>query len=74
METTNIPGQLVAAPISSTTPWEVTKTAFRVVGRVLVEGARADDFNRAFTSPPGAQFGALPRSQQNRLLDRGFRP
>ena len=74
MEATYIPGQLVEAPISSGRRWEATKTAFRVLGRVLAESVKGDDFNRAFTSPSGAQFGALPRSQQNRLLDRGFRP
>jgi hypothetical protein len=74
MEATNIAGQLVETPISSATPWQATKTAFRMLGRVFAEGVRGDDFNRAFTSAPGAQFRALPRSQQNRLLDRGFRP
>jgi hypothetical protein len=45
-----------------------------MLGRVLAESAKGDDFNRAFTTSPSAQFTALPQGQQNRLLDRGFRP
>ena len=74
METTYIPGQFVEAPISGARQWEATKAAFRMLGRVLVESAKGDDFNRAFASPSGAQFAALGKGQQNRLLDRGFRP
>ena len=74
METTYIPGQFVEAPISGARQWEATKAAFRMFGRVLAESAKGDDFNRAFASPSGAQFAALPKGQQSRLLDRGFRP
>ena len=74
METTYIPGQLVETPISGARQWEATKAAFRLLGRVLAESAKGDDFNRSFASPSGAQFAALPQNQQNRLLDRGFRP
>lgn len=74
MEATDIPGRSVVTPISSATSWVATKTALRLLGRVLAEGVKGDDFNRAFTTPPGAQFGALPRNQQNGFLDRGFRP
>jgi hypothetical protein len=74
MEATYIPGQVVEAPISGARQWEATKVAFRMLGRVLAESAKGDDFNRAFASPSGAQFAALPQGQQNRLLDRGFRP
>lgn len=70
----NISAQLVEVPASSAAPWQATKTALRAIVRVLGESATGDDFNRAFTSLPDAQFGALPRGQQNRLLDRGFRP
>jgi len=73
METTYITGQLVEAPISGARQWEATKGALRMLGRVLAEGAKGDDFNRAFSSPSGAQFAALPQGQQNRLLNRGFR-
>jgi hypothetical protein len=45
-----------------------------MLGRVIAESAKGDDFNRAFTMSSGAQFAALPQGQQNRLLDRGFRP
>ena len=54
------------------------RTAFASLGsfvvEVLVEGARGDDFERTFSSTPGAQFAALPNSSKQRLLDRGFRP
>jgi hypothetical protein len=73
MEATYIPGQFVEAPVSSVRPWEAAKTAFRVLGRVLADGAKGDDLTRAFTTSSGAQFAALPQGQQNRLLDRGFR-
>ena len=47
------------------------------IGSVLVEVVaaciRGDDFNRAFSSSPGAQFSALPAGSKQRLLDRGFR-
>jgi hypothetical protein len=73
MEATYIPVQ-VEVPVSNARPWEAAKAAFRVLGRVLIESARGDDFDRAFTSSPGAQFAALAQTQQDRLLDRGFRP
>lgn len=44
------------------------------VGEVLVTAARGDDFERTFSSAPGAQFAALPSSSKQRHLDRGFRP
>ncbi|MDH4339810.1 MAG: hypothetical protein OEW47_05520 [Thermoleophilia bacterium] len=73
MEATYIPVQVVEAPVSNVRLWDATKSAFRVLGRVLVESAKGDDFDRAFSSPSDAQFAALPHGQQNRLLDRGFR-
>jgi hypothetical protein len=73
MEATYIPVQVVEAPVSNVRLWDATKSAFRVLGRVLIESAKGDDFNRAFSSPSGAQFAALPQGQQSRLLDRGFR-
>lgn len=45
-----------------------------LVVEALKEGARGEDFQRAFASAPGAQFAALPNSSKERLLDRGFRP
>jgi hypothetical protein len=74
MEATYIPGKSVEAPVFSVRPWEATKAAVRVLGRVLAESMKGDDFNRAFTTLSGAQFAALPRGQQNRLLDHGFCP
>ena len=74
MEATYIPGQVVEAPISGARQWEATKAAFRMLGRVLAESVKGDDFNRAFTTSSGALFAALPQAQQSRLLDRGFRP
>jgi hypothetical protein len=73
MEATYIPVRVVEVPVSNTRPWEAAKAALRMLGRVLAESAKGDDFDRAFSSPSGAQFAALPRAQQNRLLDRGFR-
>jgi hypothetical protein len=45
-----------------------------LVGEVLVTGARGADFERTFSSAPGAQFAALPSSSKQQLLNRGFRP
>ena len=45
-----------------------------LVFEVLMQGVRGDDFERAFTSAPGAQFAALPDGSKQRLLDRGYRP
>ena len=74
MDATYITGQFVETPVSRVRPLEAAKNAFRLLGRVLAESAKGDDFNRAFATSLGAQFAALSTSQQNRLLDRGFRP
>jgi len=73
MEATYIPVQVVEAPIPGARQWNATKAALRMLGHVLIESAKGDDFNRTFATAPGAQFAALPQRQQNRLLDRGFR-
>ena len=44
------------------------------LAEVLAEGARGNDFERAFRSAPGAEFAALPDSVKRRMLDRGIRP
>ena len=44
------------------------------VAHFVAESARGDDFNRHFDSPSDAQFAQLPRTQQDRLLNRGCRP
>jgi len=50
------------------------KSVLRAIAAMLVEGARGDEFNRRFSTPPSAQFTVLPRGQQNRALDHGTRP
>jgi len=74
MEATYTPVQGVQVPVSRMKPLEATKAAARAIGRVLAESAKGDDFNRAFDGSSGATFAAAPRSQQIRMLDRGFRP
>jgi hypothetical protein len=74
MDAMYLTGQFIEAPVSRVRPWEATKAALRVFGQALAESVKGDDFNRAFATSSGAQFAALPASQQNRLLDRGFRP
>ncbi|HEX4745685.1 MAG TPA: hypothetical protein VFU99_02280 [Gaiellaceae bacterium] len=59
---------------SATTIRTALASLASIVGDVLVTGARGDDLERVFSSAPGAQFGALPSSSKQRLLDRGFRP
>ena len=54
------------------TPWETAKFWFSAVAGALAEGARDDALDRLLTTSASASFSALPRSQQNRLLDRGF--
>jgi hypothetical protein len=64
-------------------PYELRPATHRVrgiaaaIGSVLAEavaaGIRGDDFDRAFSSSPDAQFAVLPTSSKQRLLDRGFR-
>ena len=74
MEATYTPVQGVQVPVSSVRPWAATKAVARVIGRVVAESVKGDEFNRAFAGSPGANFAAATRSQQNRMLDRGFRP
>jgi hypothetical protein len=50
------------------------KSVVRAIAAVLAEGARADEFNRRFSTPASAHFAALPCSQQSRALDHGRRP
>jgi hypothetical protein len=60
---------------STTTP---IRTAVAAVGSIVLDvlrtSARGDDFDRTFSSAPGAQFAALPRGSRQRHLDRGQRP
>jgi hypothetical protein len=50
------------------------KAVYSVIAGVLADGARGDSLDRVLATSSSASFAALPRSQQDRLLDRGFRP
>ena len=50
--------------------WPAFRSACVAVLRALAENARDDTLDRSSTDG----FAALPRREQNRLLDRGFRP
>jgi len=54
--------------------WESLKSWGSALAGALADGARNDSLDRVFTTSSSASFAALPRSQQDRLLDRGFRP
>jgi hypothetical protein len=73
MEATYTAAHVVDTPLAGARYWEAAKAAVRVLGRTLADSARGERFDRAFTTSPDAQFAALPTSQQNRLLDRGYR-
>lgn len=74
MEATYTPTVFAGSGRGSARVWSIVKTAPAVVAEVLADGVRGHDFERAFTSTPGAQFAALPASSKQRLLDRGLRP
>lgn len=74
MEATYTPLALEGATRRTTGLGRFARTVVSVVAEVLADGVRGNDFARAFTSAPGAQFAALPDSAKQRLLDRGFRP
>ena len=61
-------------PSAATTIRTAFASLVSFVVEVLVQGARGHDFERTFSSTPGAQFAALPNSSKQRLLGRGFRP
>jgi hypothetical protein len=73
MEATFSDSPRVEARSTRTTLFELLKFAFSELAGVLVDGARGDAVDRLLTSSSSASFSALPRSQQDRLLDRGFR-
>jgi hypothetical protein len=52
----------------------ITQRVVRTIVALLVENARADEFNERFATSSSAQFAALPRGQQNKALDGGARP
>jgi len=74
MEATYIHASRTEARFAANAVWQVAKSACSTVARALAEGARGDVLDRTFTTSSSAQFAALPRGQQNRLLDCGFRP
>lgn len=50
------------------------KAVCSALAGVLADSARGDSLDRLLTTSSSASFAALPRSQQDRLLDHGFRP
>jgi hypothetical protein len=54
--------------------WPAARSLCAAVVRALAANARGGALDRVFTTSSAAGFAALPRSQQNRLLDSGFRP
>ena len=51
------------------------RLAFGRAMRTVVAIVRAEPTDPVWrNADPAAQFGALPRAQQDRLLDRGFAP
>ena len=56
------------------TPWALLRSWGSALAGALAEGARDESLDRLFTTSTAAQFAALPRSQQDRVLDRGVRP
>ena len=45
----------------------LSEDAVAVLAEIAVAGVRGDDFDRTFSSAPGAQFAALPASSKQRL-------
>ena len=74
MEATTTTTVRAEATSSGRTLWGFLEFLGASLARVLVDGARGDSFDRVFTTSSASLFTTLPRSQQNRILDRGFRP
>lgn len=53
---------------------QLFRSVCSVATEVLAGGIRGEDFSRSFATQHGAAFAALPASEQNRQLERGFRP
>jgi len=73
METTYAAMSHVARPARPAV-WRATRSACAAVGRAIAAAVRNDALDRVFMTSSSAQFAALPRREQNRLLDSGFRP
>jgi hypothetical protein len=54
--------------------WAELRAVCSAVFRALAANARDDALDRVLTTPSSPGFAALPRDQQDQLLDRGFRP
>ena len=69
---------MYTAPVTVGSPAGTTfrnaaRNAVRAIAAVLAEGVRGEEFSSRFTTPSSAHFAALPRSEQGRQLDRGYR-
>jgi hypothetical protein len=73
MEATYTPIAFAGSTPRSTGLGRLVRAMCSVVAEVLADGVRGHDFDRAFTSAPGAQFAALPGNSKQRLLNRGLR-
>jgi len=73
MEATYTPISLAGSTRRSIGLARLVRATCSAVAEVLADGVRGHDFERAFTSAPGAQFAALPDSSKQRLLNRGVR-
>jgi hypothetical protein len=74
MEATNTTTALAGSMRQNSKLPQLVRAACSAVAGVLADGIRGEDFSRSFSTSPGADFAALPTHQQNRLLDRGYRP
>jgi hypothetical protein len=61
-------------PIRLRVPLGHIKAFLGGLRRVLAESSKGSDLDVIFCHRADAQFAALSRSQQNALLDRGWRP
>jgi hypothetical protein len=52
---------------------ERAKGVLRTVIKLLSESTSGRELDHVLTTPAGAQFAALPKNQQNQLLNRGYR-
>jgi len=61
------------ARLIRTARWERLKSCCSILVQVLADGVRNDSLDRGSSTSRSASFAALPSSQKDRLLDRGFR-
>ena len=66
---------LIYSASGNATPWPAIRRAIATAARTLGAIAAAEPSGAVWrNADPAAQFIALPRGQQNRLLDRGIAP